>query len=165
MKRRRYASAVAALLIVAPVVVSLLHYGFTRVDDAYESPFRRSLAEAASGGDVLDMATVAPFDWDRMYMFPPYTTRDQMEDTVGTKWTPPVGYVGYLIHRSEFGRHVLNDDSVHKLVFVHGDDVVLDITLDRTVDFASSRGMVLRDEARYTLERMEDGRVVARNTP
>ncbi|WP_309122607.1 hypothetical protein [Paenibacillus sp.] len=165
MKRRRYASAVAALLIVAPVVVSLLHYGFTRVDDAYELQFRRSLAEAASGGDVLDMAAVASFDWDRMYMFPPYTTRDRMEETVGTKWTPPVSYVGYLIYRSELGKYVLPDDSVHKLVFVRGGDVVLDVTLDRSVDFSSSRGLVLRNEARYALERTADGRVVARNTP
>jgi hypothetical protein len=164
-KAKRALLGAIALLIVGPLLASWLHYAMTRVDNKYESQFRRSLTEAARAGDTLDLASVADFEWDRLYMFPPYSSRAQMEKAVGSRWTPPVSYFEYLAYSAAHPGQGLVDDSLRKLVFVRDDDVVLDVTLDRSIDFAGSRGMVERGDARYALERAADGRIVAKNAP
>ena len=162
---KRVLFGAVALLIVGPLLASWLHYATTRVDNAYEPQFRRNLTEAARAGDTLDLASVADFEWDRVYMFPPYTSRKLMEEAVGSKWTPPVSYLEYLFSSSSPLGQGLVDDSLHKLVFVRDGDVVLDVTLDRSIDFAATRGMAERGDARYSLERAADGRIVAKNAP
>ncbi len=110
------------------------------------------------------MTDIAQFDWDKMFMFPPYTSRDEMEQAVGTQWTTNKTYLGYLFARSALGKYPLDDDSVQKLVFINKDEVVLDITLTRSsVDFSSSERIIERTEAEFALERLVDQTILAKN--
>lgn len=43
-------------------------------------------ANAAGEGGGINMATVAPFAWDRMYEFEAYTTDENVSRTIGFDW-------------------------------------------------------------------------------
>lgn len=110
------------------------------------------------------MSEATDFEWDTMYVFPPYTSRDEMERTVGAQWTPAGSPLGGWLHRSALGKYPLDDDSVHKLVFVKEGRVVLDVTLNRaTADFTPVKETVARDRSGLLVDRTEDGRVVIRS--
>lgn len=87
------------------------------------------------------MTDVTTLDWDRMYMFRPYTPRDGMKKVVGLKWSPDE----------------LSDDHLHMLVFVKGEEVVLDVTLDRAAgDFTQSKEMIERRDSSFVIEKNEE---------
>ncbi|WP_029192202.1 hypothetical protein [Paenibacillus harenae] len=158
MKKKLMISALLLfpVLVCLPFLLGYLEYDRQKVDNAHAEPFIRSLTEAVQRQDTISMADIASFEWDKMYMFPPYMPRDEMEKVVGRKWTPDHSYLGHLLHRSSFGEHPLTDDSLHKLVFVHGRKVVLDVTLDRmTADFTAASRVTERSDSEFTVVRNE----------
>lgn len=60
-----------------------------------------------------------------------FSAKDEMEQTVGARWNTEHTYLNYLINQMTLGDYPLLDDSLHMLVFLKGEEVVLDITLDR----------------------------------
>ena len=48
----------------------------------------QSLADEVHRGPdtVVDFAKVAPFAWDRVFIFPPYTPREQINSSLGFHW-------------------------------------------------------------------------------
>ncbi|MBD2868106.1 hypothetical protein [Paenibacillus arenilitoris] len=159
MKKKKLLLSVLLLvpvLLCLPFLLGYIEYRGDRVDDANAEPFVRSLTEAVERQNTISMADIASFEWDTMYMFPPYYPRDEMEKEVGRKWTPNQSYLGHLLHRSSFGEYPLSDDSLHKLVFVHNGEVVLDITLDRmSADFTSARRVTERSDSEFAVSRDE----------
>lgn len=144
------------MIIFVPFILSYSNYRMTRVNNDYEALFTDQLKAAVQKGTTFDMKEVAPFDWDKMFVFEAYRSRVEMERTVGREWTNEASYAGYWIDRKISGQYPLLDESVHKLVFVKKDKVVFDTTLDRAIaDFSVSSSMIDRDHSRYTITKTD----------
>lgn len=68
-------------------------------------------ARAAAGGE-LDLAEVADFEWDKVYLFGPYTPRQYVGEALGFEW-PSLG-----------GSDIESSDGVTLVVFVKDGRVV-----------------------------------------
>lgn len=142
MNRYKRSFFISILALMVLIVLHYPDYQASKQADQYADAFRNNLKHVMETQQSFRMTDVATFEWDRMYMLPPYLAKAHMEQTVGTKWK---------------SNHELTDDSLHKLVFVKGDRVVLDLTLDRWfADFTQSKTMTERDESFYVIEKTED---------
>lgn len=165
MRRRIFLITILIIIIISPIFISYYDYQTTKINNEYLEEFTNNLNAVINEKNTFMMTDITNFEWDRLYMFHPYTSRDGMEKVVGTKWNSDHSYPGYLIHKSSLGNHPLDDDSLHKLVFVHDDKVVLDITLDRySVDFTSSKGIIEPNEARYVIDISGNNTIIVRNS-
>jgi hypothetical protein len=108
------------------------------------------------------MKNITPFEWERMYIIRPYTSRTEMQKIVGTKWTTADTYIGYLIFdKTWLGEHPLDDDIFHKLVFVKDNKVVLDVTLNRgDADFTQISSPVINGNALFIIDKTSGGNVI-----
>ena len=81
MRRRRLAtiSVIVLLLIAAVMGLWVQHHRAGLVRDRLES-------RMAAGAESFDFAAEAPFAWDRMFVFGPYTTQWQVEKALGFPW-------------------------------------------------------------------------------
>lgn len=103
------------------------------------------------------MINITAFKWDKMYVFPPYTTRAQMHTKIGIEWTTADTYIGYLIQKTSIGDYPLDDDSVHKLVFIKDNKVICDCTLLREYgDFTFAKDIVDSDNAIFLISISEN---------
>ena len=93
-------AAVAALILAASCT--------TRPDQQLGR--RISVAVEASDVSMVNVSEVAAFAWDRLFVFPPYTSSAQVEKELGFRW-------------SESAR-IESSDSFVLLVFVDGGRVV-----------------------------------------
>lgn len=83
---------------------------------------------SAADNAVLDMRSVVPLPWDYFIVFGPYTSRDQIDQTLGFQWTGA----------SHSSIDVL--DGVALVVFIRGDTVVSAFEHPRDKgDFAAGR--------------------------
>jgi hypothetical protein len=73
----------------------------------------RALSKAMQRGDgaIVDFPKIAPFDWDRVYFFDPYTDEKTIEEALGFPWP---GVTQTTIRSS---------DSVNLVVLVKGNSV------------------------------------------
>lgn len=148
------------VLLVLPLLIGYMHYRSSKVEQAGLDEFVGNLNKAVQHYESFRMTDVAAFEWDRMFMFPPYTTRDEMEQIAGSKWTTSASFLGYLFQRSDLGKYPLDDDSLHKLVFVNDGRIVLDVTLDRSIDFTSIGRITERYASVFAVEKVSNRRVV-----
>jgi len=159
MKRRRSLLIAASALLLVALTLIVLRYGIDRPQEARrEDPeaFKRALTEAVNGADSFDLAAVAGFEWDRVHIFGPYTSLEEMELAVGTRWSMN-SLTGRLLRSTFIGKYPLDDDSMQKLVFVRGDDVVLDVTLQRKpIDMAYAIGAYERGNAAFAIDRTKE---------
>jgi hypothetical protein len=102
----------------------------------------RTAAINAGRGGVVDMAQVAPFDWDRMLAFTGYTTDDEIRDATGGIW--PAGEDTRIPY-----------DSRQLVVFLHGEELAAWAILNASptdgtgVLFQDHAVPIPRDRARF----------------
>jgi hypothetical protein len=145
------------VLIYVPVFISYANYRSIKINNENADQFIHHLGAVMQQKDSFEMTEVATFDWDHMYMFQPYLSRDEMEKATGTKWTTETSYFAYLENEFFMGDFPLLDESIHKLVFVKSDEVVLDVTLDRFIaDFTSSDRRIERSDSKFIISRTKD---------
>lgn len=118
------------IVLIVMILYSFISYIMIKVPNHEATAFEQRLYTAVHYNEPFDMKDITTFQWDQMKVFGPYTTRSEMEEVVGRKWTTR-SYFGYLLDRTALGDHPLSDDSYHKLVFTHKGKVVLDVTLNR----------------------------------
>ncbi|WP_141501222.1 hypothetical protein [Paenibacillus luteus] len=161
----KYVIMAMILGLFISLAVSYGNYRTLKINHLEKAGFIKNLQAAVSQNSQLDLKETTDFEWDTLYMFPPYLSKAEMEKTVGVKWSAEPTYFNYLSHQLTGEEFPLLDDSLHKLVFVRGDDVVLDVTLDRMlVDFTSTTRKVSRHEAVYEIIRTDEGLYQLKNT-
>jgi len=95
-------------------------------------------------GTTVDFAEVAPFAWDRVYVFGPYTPHDRIHSSLGFRW---VGVTSTTIEWNE---------GVNLVVFVRGAEVAHWFEHPRTEELetiADPKGYA-RQQARFTVHRV-----------
>ncbi len=158
MRRRRKVLSAALVIAIVGIGFAIAYAGMRTdvVERADPDRFKRELAAASVGKSYLELAEVADFRWDRVHLFGPYTTWEEMEQAVGTSWSTG-SLFGDLLRGTSIGRYPLDDDSLQKLVFLQGDKVVLDVTLQRgELDFTSVLGKHERENAAFRIDRTKE---------
>lgn len=84
-----------------------------------------STAAAKTGdGGSLDLADVADFPWDRLYVIGPYASSDDIERSLGFDWKPTSPAVHAVL-----GNASMQSDELTLLVFVRGEREVTGWTI------------------------------------
>ncbi len=105
----------------------------------------------AAHADSFDFAADAKFEWDRMFVFEPYTSREMVEKAIGTTWP------GYRLTSIE------NNDGITLVLFMKSGSVAAWYQQPRFVDLceiSNPKGWD-RSEAKFAIVHM-DGRAVLR---
>jgi hypothetical protein len=95
--------------------------------------------------DIIDISTITPFTWEKLYLFGPYSTQERIATITG------VGFAGHL------DTTISSNDGIVLLVFVNKNSIVQYMEYPRSTDFL----YVVRDmgyspeEAVFVLD--EDG--------
>lgn len=134
------------LLVVLLIPLLLLFlYSFNNFKNLrvpYTSVFEDQLIHTIQSSTNFYMTRNTHFKWDKMYVFGPYTSKKQMQEKIGLKWTTS-NYISYLFCKYIVDIDGLDDDSFQKLVFVKDQKVVYDSTLYRgDGDFTHIKGII-----------------------
>ena len=155
-KIRIFIFAVLSVLFLA-VVISYINFSIIKIDNGYRDGFERALIYTVKNEKYFMMKNITNFDWDKMFVFCPYTNRDKIEQEVGMKWVTTQSYFGYLVDRSFLGQDPLCDDIFEKLVFVKDNKVICDCTIERyNGDFTKVPSQINRTEANFIVEKNND---------
>lgn len=162
---RRHWQTVAAIILLIPVLIfakSYLQYRDIRIQNLHAREFREALALVIKNNDAFDMREVTAFEWDEFYIIHPYTPRNQMQNIVGARWTTAESYLGFLVEKTVFGEHPLDDDIIQELVFLKDGKVVCDTTFMRyDGDFVMVRcGAVTPEDALFTVDKSDENHPV-----
>ncbi len=106
-------------------------------------------------GRIVDFAQIAPFPWDRVYVFGPYTPKKRIEERLGFRWDGS----------SKSG--IDWDDGIQLAVFVHNQSVCCWFEHTRHEDLSSLVNPVgfSRQEAKFRVVANGDGRLSLQRAP
>lgn len=151
-KKQKIVVLITVLILITPFIYSYFAYSSIRVSNSYAEPFSSSLENFVKKQEEFDMTEVTDFDWDKMMVFGPYTSREEMEKKVG-RWTT-YSYIGYYaIQKTILGKYPLDDDSFNKVIFIKGEKIVLDVTFSRgEVDLTELSQVINREEAQFIVQ-------------
>ncbi|SHJ89674.1 hypothetical protein SAMN05444401_0046 [Clostridium amylolyticum] len=87
MEKKNKILWITGIVIVAAIVVLITINPFKRdVWDINADKLKNSF-NAISGNAVIDdLSQWTPFEWDTLYSFTPYTTKDKIYEVIGYKW-------------------------------------------------------------------------------
>jgi len=119
--RRNVRRLASVLVLVAAFVLVVSGCGSRAAPDSELSNAITKQAEAGAG-TVIDFVALTDFQWERLYIFDPYTTVDEIHRALGFRWNAA----------ASTGIDKL--DGIALLVFVEGDEVV------RYVEHPRNRG-------------------------
>jgi hypothetical protein len=106
------------LLLIIGVIAGLVVVAFRSPSNERKDlqPAIGSAAAQVGSGGTIDLATVAAFAWDRVYLFLAYSGSDGIRDGLGFDWVP-----ASLAESAVFGNLLLASDELSLLVFVRGE--------------------------------------------
>jgi hypothetical protein len=148
MKTRKYTVVLTVLL----VCVSLLVMNPFK-EDVWDSNFKLLKNEISSKRGAegkVNLSTFTPFEWDKVYSFAPYLSKEAIYETIGYKWDnisetvsegmnqivfvkdgKVVCYLNGYPERNKFGIFFDRIDSADNAAILHSEDnEVFDVTLN-----------------------------------
>lgn len=153
MKKIKYLLLIIMVGLLLLLIYSYYSYSKIKVTNRFADSFSQDLIRVTSQNEEFDMTQLTEFEWDKMYVFYPYISREEMERRIGREWTT-YSYIGYYVFQKTFlGDHPLDDDSVNKIVFTKGNKVALDVTFYRDqVDFTQLKPIIEREDTKFLVQ-------------
>ena len=146
------------------VIVDYINFRTIRLENIYENDFNYELYKTVENYESFKMKDVTPFIWDKIYIIRPYISKLEMEKILGEKWTTSDTYLEYLIEKTFLGKHPLDDDSLHKLIFTKEGKVILDITINRMeIDFTRLNDYVYPNDIEFFIQEESNRKIVLNN--
>jgi hypothetical protein len=137
--------------IVWPAIILVMACGIALL--VRRSPVSQALADVAARGEptTIDIATIASFEWDKLYIFEPYTSPERVEQYLGFRWPQASMY------------SVKDGKDAALFVFVKGQKVVHAFRHSRALgDFSpvANPNGYKHEEARFGIQ-YDTGRAIA----
>ena len=111
-------------VIAAALAIGLLAGSWSSaliIRQRFERDLSERIKQQAQRDSSLSFRSVTDFEWDRLYIFQPYTTKSEIEQTLRTTWTGSMSI--------ESGK------GINLLVFTKNQRVVRYAELSRDIDF------------------------------
>ncbi|MFC0562347.1 hypothetical protein [Halalkalibacter alkalisediminis] len=83
MKSKKTLAIVAIVMLCVVVLINLFKKDLWEVN---EELLRDEIISIEQSIDTINLLDVTPFEWDVIYSFDPYTSKDIVYETVGYKW-------------------------------------------------------------------------------
>jgi hypothetical protein len=120
------------ILLFCAVVAAGLSAWWLPAHFASDSDFGRRLRRSAesvlnSSNATVTLSSVTDFEWDRCYVFTPYTPLTEIDRNVGVGWS--------ATHNTS----IQSSDGIHLLLFLKGTNVVRSIDVNRK--YADFKGL------------------------
>ncbi|WP_426754649.1 hypothetical protein [Myxococcus sp. Y35] len=111
--------------------------GKSKAREALATKLEQRIRTASEAGGTFHLPEVTDFDWDTLHIFTPYVGADEVRKWLGIEWSG--------------ARDVPESECL--LVFVKGDEVVMDLDFPRVKgDFADlKKHRLSRNEARFAV--------------
>jgi len=160
MKKIYWIGSIALLILVILFTLAYQDYSKYNVSNQYNDAFKSSLYETIENKNTFTFNEVVSFEWDEMFVFEPYLTTEMMEKAAGAEWTTANTWLGHIYQRTKSNHTPLLSDSFQKLVFLKEKKVVMDITLQRDVDFLSLSKLSKEDNTVLKVDEADNRLVV-----
>ncbi|EOD00360.1 hypothetical protein [Caldisalinibacter kiritimatiensis] len=163
--KKRDVLLVILIVLFTTLLIDYFNFRLMKIDNKYYDEFKDRLYKVTQEKTSFNMKDVTPFQWDKMYIISPYTSKSEIQEIVGIKWTTSNTYLGYLLYQKTIlGKYPLDDDIFHKLVFIKGEEVLLDITLNRMeIDFTKVKDVVFYNKAEFVIKKEGDRCIILKN--
>ena len=114
--------------IMVAVSVSFVNYLTKEYQRAQLATQLDMLVESYKKGDVktISISTITPFEWEKLYLFGPYTTKEHIVEVTG------------LVDSANLNTKIEFDDTIVLFVFVNENKIVQFMDFHRDPDFAYS---------------------------
>ena len=141
------------ILVITLIIVVSVIFVDSQINHSDQQKLTTDISNAIvmyKNGDVpvVDFAKITTFSWDKLYIFEPYTSAEEIEDIFGNRFTAPVTTIE-------------TNDGVTLLVFAKDGRVVQYLEYGRNrADFADAHNETgyLFQEARFVMD--DRGRMI-----
>jgi len=128
--KNKFVLAITAIMVAlsAIFVVSFANYLAKEYQRARLAARLDSLVESYKKGDVdvIRISTITPFEWETLYLFGPYTTKERIVEITG------------LMDAANIKTAIERHDTIVLFVFVNENKIVQHMDFHRNPDFAFS---------------------------
>jgi len=83
MKSKRTLAIVAIVILSIVVLINILKKDLW---DVNEELLKEEVLSIKDSKEMVDLSNVTPFEWDIVYSFKPYISKDTIYETIGYKW-------------------------------------------------------------------------------
>ncbi|USK68529.1 hypothetical protein [Peribacillus asahii] len=83
MKSKKIVVIIALGIICIAIIINLLKKDLWDVNEAL---LKEEVLSIGYSVETINLLDITPFEWDVVYSFKPYTTKDDIYETVGYKW-------------------------------------------------------------------------------
>ncbi|MFC0561456.1 hypothetical protein [Halalkalibacter alkalisediminis] len=83
LKSKKRVAIVVIVMLCVVVSINLLQKDLWEVN---EELLREQITSIEQSAETINLLDVTPFEWDVVYSFDPYTSKDKVYETVGYKW-------------------------------------------------------------------------------
>jgi hypothetical protein len=144
MKTTFVCIALVGIVVLAGLTV------YAKPDDFIKSFERSAQATVGNTNSTLNISAVTDFQWDKLFIFGPYTPLEKIYMQLGYKWTEAEK------------THIDSSDTFYTIVFVKNGKVIRYYNLSRTIgDFQSIdvHNMFTPENAEFEVKSVDDGTI------
>lgn len=84
MKNKNYLIIVVGVIVIT--IMLIVNYLKTDIWDSNAKKLSNSFDIISGDARIDDLSQFTPFEWDTLYSFDPYTSKDEIYKTIGYKW-------------------------------------------------------------------------------
>lgn len=141
---------IKASIIMLSCIILIAVIGYFMISNPFVSFNNHKLETSVKSIDneTVSLNDVVPFEWDTLYTFEPYQSKEEIEETIGFK-------------SASIKENNINEGMVH-LLFVKSDKVVASIlgyadNLGYNIDFTSKEGsnVTFAEDAQFNVTRVD----------
>lgn len=139
------------IFFVLTIIIALVGFGYVGYlkSNKLDEEFKERLFSTIYQKETFTMDEVTNFEWGELYIFGPYTSREQMENEMGIK--SERSFLDNVLPDDDIG---LQDDSRHRLVFINNKEIVFKIDLERfDVDFLPIKKIINDDKTKLVVHK------------
>lgn len=139
-------------IVVALLMVFIINLVKVDIWDANEKLLAKEILSADIVGEKVNLAQLTPFEWDKVYSFGPYESKESVYKTIGYKWDRISETVSEGMNQLVF----LKDDKVVCYIYGYPQNNKYGISFDSTNSNDEVAVLYAKDNPVFDVAKMED---------